>query len=210
MTHLRRLKIARFVPGKENTWNSREIRQRGRLAPPVSLTLKNSIINTGTAMKCPKCDHENPEAQTFCSACGEKLDEPPTEAAPAGWYCIKCGFRSENTAKFCGSCGSAHPTSAPATPPDEITPRKDTPVSIASFVSALLGAPLFWFSAFDTFPEPFFEIAMTAVFALHPLALALGIWGLCQRASLKRFAILGVIFSSVSMLAILVIILNEL
>ena len=161
-------------------------------------------------MKCPKCDHENPETQIFCSACGAKLDEPPTETAPAGWYCIKCGFRSENTAKFCGSCGSARPTSPPATTSDEITPRKDTPVSIASFVSILLGASLLWFNAFDTFPDPFFGIAMTATFILHPLALALGIWGLCQRNSRKRLATLGVVFSSVSMLAILVTILNEL
>jgi class 3 adenylate cyclase/ribosomal protein L40E len=48
------------------------------------------------AMKCPKCQHENPDGAKFCMECGDKLDN----------VCPKCGAKLSPEAKFCMECGS--------------------------------------------------------------------------------------------------------
>jgi class 3 adenylate cyclase len=64
-------------------------------------------------MKCPGCQHDNPEGATFCGECGTRL------AA----VCPSCGMANVPTNKFCHSCGTriapaATPAAAPApTPP---------------------------------------------------------------------------------------------
>jgi class 3 adenylate cyclase len=59
-------------------------------------------------MKCPKCQHENPEEAKFCGKCGKKLF----------LMCPQCG--SENTPgnNFCNECGHN------LTLPSEPTPRE--------------------------------------------------------------------------------------
>ena len=46
-------------------------------------------------MKCPKCQHENPEGLKFCVECGNKLE----------MICSNCGFGNAPGFKFCGECG---------------------------------------------------------------------------------------------------------
>jgi len=47
-------------------------------------------------MKCPKCQHENPEGLKFCVECGNKLEI----------ICSNCGFGNAPSFKFCGECGN--------------------------------------------------------------------------------------------------------
>ena len=46
-------------------------------------------------MKCPKCQHENPDTQKFCGECGAKLER----------VCPSCGSGNPPQYKFCGECG---------------------------------------------------------------------------------------------------------
>ena len=46
-------------------------------------------------MKCPKCQFDNPNTQSFCGDCGTKLLK----------YCPECGFGNPPQYKFCGECG---------------------------------------------------------------------------------------------------------
>ncbi len=46
-------------------------------------------------MKCPKCQHENPDTNKFCRECGAKLL----------LRCSKCEAEIFPTDKFCGECG---------------------------------------------------------------------------------------------------------
>ena len=65
-------------------------------------------------MKCPRCQHENPQGARFCEEC----------ATPLARACSNCGTTLSATAKFCHAC--AHPVAAGATParsPDSYTPK---------------------------------------------------------------------------------------
>jgi len=55
-------------------------------------------------MKCPKCQHENPEGLKFCVECGNKLEI----------ICSNCGFGNAPSFKFCGECG--HNLTVPSEP----------------------------------------------------------------------------------------------
>jgi class 3 adenylate cyclase/tetratricopeptide (TPR) repeat protein len=46
-------------------------------------------------MKCPECQHENPDSDRFCRECGSKLSFP----------CPECGTDLFPGDKFCGQCG---------------------------------------------------------------------------------------------------------
>ena len=46
-------------------------------------------------MKCPKCQHENPETAKFCVECGDKLEI----------ICPNCGVSNSPSFKFCAECG---------------------------------------------------------------------------------------------------------
>ena len=52
-----------------------------------------SLINGGSRMKCPKCNHEYDDSK-FCPECG----------TPASFFCSKCG--KEHSQKFCPECGT--------------------------------------------------------------------------------------------------------
>jgi class 3 adenylate cyclase/tetratricopeptide (TPR) repeat protein len=58
-------------------------------------------------MKCPKCQHENPDTQKFCGECGAKLEKA----------CPNCGESNPPQYKFCGECGYN------LTVPSEPTPK---------------------------------------------------------------------------------------
>ena len=46
-------------------------------------------------MKCPHCQHENPEDARFCNGCGHKLE----------LACPECGKVNPPGSKFCNGCG---------------------------------------------------------------------------------------------------------
>jgi len=48
------------------------------------------------AVRCPACDHENPEAARFCVEC----------AAPLARRCAACGTAAPAGAKFCPECAA--------------------------------------------------------------------------------------------------------
>jgi class 3 adenylate cyclase len=66
-------------------------------------------------MKCPRCQHDNPQGARFCEEC----------ATPLARTCPSCGTALSAAAKFCHAC--AHPvaaaTGAPARAPDSYTPK---------------------------------------------------------------------------------------
>ena len=66
-------------------------------------------------MKCPRCQHDNPQGARFCEEC----------ATPLARTCSNCGTALSATAKFCHAC--AHPVPAgagiPPPSPDSYTPR---------------------------------------------------------------------------------------
>ncbi len=66
-------------------------------------------------MKCPRCQHDNPQGARFCEQC----------ATPLARTCSNCGTALSAAAKFCHAC--AHPIAAEAgTPrrsPDSYTPK---------------------------------------------------------------------------------------
>ena len=66
-------------------------------------------------MKCPRCQHENPQGARFCEEC----------ATPLARARSNCGAALSATAKFCPAC--AHPVAAgagtPSRSPDSYTPK---------------------------------------------------------------------------------------
>jgi class 3 adenylate cyclase/tetratricopeptide (TPR) repeat protein len=64
-------------------------------------------------MKCPRCQHDNPEGARFCEEC----------ASPLARTCSNCGTALSVTAKFCHAC--AHPAGARTSSlaPDSYTPK---------------------------------------------------------------------------------------
>src|SRR5438093_2851197 len=69
----------------------------------------------GSAMRCPRCQHDNPQGARFCEEC----------ATPLARTCSNCGIALSAAAKFCHAC--AHPVPAgagiPPRSPDSYTPR---------------------------------------------------------------------------------------
>jgi class 3 adenylate cyclase len=55
-------------------------------------------------MKCPKCQHENPEDASFCNGCGHKLEVA----------CPECGKANPPGSRFCNGCG--HNLTVPSEP----------------------------------------------------------------------------------------------
>jgi len=55
-------------------------------------------------MKCPNCQHENPENSKFCLKCGEKIE----------LRCPQCGNSLPIDALFCNKCG--HNLTVPSDP----------------------------------------------------------------------------------------------
>jgi class 3 adenylate cyclase len=66
-------------------------------------------------MKCPRCEHDNPQGARFCEEC----------ATPLARTCSNCGMALSAVAKFCHAC--AHPVAAGAgtqsRSPDSYTPQ---------------------------------------------------------------------------------------
>jgi class 3 adenylate cyclase/tetratricopeptide (TPR) repeat protein len=66
-------------------------------------------------MKCPRCQHDNPQGARFCEDC----------ATPLARTCSNCGTALSAAAKFCHAC--AHPVAAgagaPWRSPDSYTPK---------------------------------------------------------------------------------------
>ena len=56
-------------------------------------------------MKCPNCQHENPDDNRFCRECGIKLS----------LLCPQCSEEILPSDKFCGKCG--HNLIKPSEPP---------------------------------------------------------------------------------------------
>jgi class 3 adenylate cyclase/predicted ATPase len=66
-------------------------------------------------MKCPRCQHENPQGARFCEECATSLART----------CSNCGTALSATAKFCHAC--AHPVASasggPSRSPESYTPK---------------------------------------------------------------------------------------
>src|SRR5262245_46967181 len=66
-------------------------------------------------MKCPRCQHDNPQGARFCEEC----------AALLARTCMTCGTALSAAAKFCHAC--AHPVAVGTGPssrsPDSYTPK---------------------------------------------------------------------------------------
>src|SRR5215468_5757231 len=78
-----------------------------------------SLLPSGPAMKCPKCQHENAVEARFCEQC----------AAPLPRTCDNCGSRVSLTAKFCPECG--HPLRPVADDSRFASPKSYTPQHLA-------------------------------------------------------------------------------
>jgi class 3 adenylate cyclase/tetratricopeptide (TPR) repeat protein len=72
-------------------------------------------------MKCPNCQHENPDTQKFCGECGAKLEKP----------CPDCGVSNPPQYKFCGECGHTLEEPKEALPIDFSEPQSYTPKHLA-------------------------------------------------------------------------------
>src|SRR5262249_44372674 len=87
----------------------------GRYPPSTS----GSLLPSGPAMKCPKCQHENSAKAKFCEEC----------AAPLPRTCDNCGSEVSLIAKFCPQCG--HPLSPVRDDPRFASPKSYTPQHLA-------------------------------------------------------------------------------
>src|SRR5262245_54507828 len=76
-------------------------------------------------MRCPRCQHDNPDAARFCGGCGEPLEA----------RCPACKTANPPGNKFCHQCGtalgSAPPAEKAASPREEAVPRGYTPRHLA-------------------------------------------------------------------------------
>src|SRR5262249_49538718 len=95
-----------------------------KLGPLVPRRTPVRLIRRPRAMKCPRCQHENPGDAAFCQECGARL-----EAA-----CPSCGTPNQLGAKFCKKCGQrlSRPEAAQAVPgPRFGSPESYTPQHLA-------------------------------------------------------------------------------
>ena len=76
-------------------------------------------------MKCPFCDHGNPEHALYCNGCGSPLNLKP---------CPQCAAVQGHAARFCHQCGChftqpdanyPHPATVPSIPAQAATPPPD-------------------------------------------------------------------------------------
>ena len=72
-------------------------------------------------MKCPKCQHDIPAADSFCRKCGAK----------AALNCPKCGAEASGDDQFCGKCGSALKETREDAPIHYKEPKSYTPKFLA-------------------------------------------------------------------------------
>src|SRR5215831_20386219 len=70
-------------------------------------------------MKCPRCEHDNPQGARFCEEC----------ATPLARTCSNCGTALSATAKFCHAC--AHPVTAATSTTPPRSPESYTPKHLA-------------------------------------------------------------------------------
>ena len=69
-------------------------------------------------MKCPNCQHENPDEAKFCIKCGKPME----------FHCPKCGAKTPVSGDFCMECG--HPLKE-IPPIDYSEPQSYTPKFLA-------------------------------------------------------------------------------
>lgn len=62
-------------------------------------------------MKCPKCQHENPDDAKFCNECANKLE----------LVCPECGKTNPLGSKFCNECAHNLAIPSPEAPPKELS-----------------------------------------------------------------------------------------
>ena len=84
-------------------------------------------------MKCPSCQHENPDEFNFCMNCGSALRST----------CPNCGQISEANAKFCKNCGHAftsvqRPSSQTGIPSMRSSVKRAIRLTLAGFILTLL------------------------------------------------------------------------
>src|SRR5215510_12772622 len=80
---------------------------------------KRDPLLGGSAMKCPRCQQDNPSQAKFCLEC----------ATPFALRCANCGTTLPAGAKFCFEC--ATPVSGPGSLPRFASPDAYTPKHLA-------------------------------------------------------------------------------
>ena len=70
-------------------------------------------------MRCPRCQHENPDTVKFCGECGARLE----------LRCPSCQAANPPTNKFCHECGA--PLSSAEPKVEDRSPRSYTPAHLA-------------------------------------------------------------------------------
>ncbi len=59
---------------------------------------------------CPNCGAELKDEALFCTACGTKIAEPPSEEKEASQVvakiCTNCGAKLDDGVRFCSNCGT--------------------------------------------------------------------------------------------------------
>jgi class 3 adenylate cyclase/tetratricopeptide (TPR) repeat protein len=72
-------------------------------------------------MRCPKCQHENPDDARFCNGCGNRLE----------LICPECGKINPPGSRFCNACGRDLQAPEEATPVNYNQPQSYTPKFLA-------------------------------------------------------------------------------
>ena len=65
-------------------------------------------------MRCPRCQHENPQQAKFCLECG----------APLALTCTKCRADLPGSGKFCLECGEPVALQIQTRSPESYTPKR--------------------------------------------------------------------------------------
>lgn len=65
--------------------------------------LTGKVVSTTSAetVKCPQCGKECAKGSSFCTGCGNKLEQEE-----ANIFCMNCGQKLSATATFCNQCGA--------------------------------------------------------------------------------------------------------
>jgi len=72
-------------------------------------------------MRCPKCQHENPDDARFCNGCGNRLE----------LICPECGKMNPPGSRFCNACGRDLQAPEEAAPVNYNQPQSYTPKFLA-------------------------------------------------------------------------------
>jgi class 3 adenylate cyclase/tetratricopeptide (TPR) repeat protein len=96
-----------------HAWSPEHITTRLRAGPRDGRDITDLSTTSQESMRCPACQHDNPETVKFCGECGTRLE----------LRCPACSASNPPGNKFCHECGESMRTSArQITPPPFAAP----------------------------------------------------------------------------------------